>query len=347
MVIIIGIIIGLGISACFFIPALLKKQKLDKSIFDNYKKQTIEYKSTLESLQFEQNIKEKELANLQEKSQNAIRELEIITKDLDNSKNNLKSIQAQENIVRKNIKDLVDSSDSIKSSMADSIDKEADRLRLEYQNAVEAYKEEYLKNLKDLSSNFSTDIQEKTNRLEGLNQQIKEKQSIYDAILEDEKRNAQEKSKQDFYRLQISEKDLYEIQKIREVIPLLKDPEILNKVIWTAYYRKPYQDLITRLFGTDKPSGIYKITSLIDGKIYIGQSTNVPNRFSEHIKRGLGAEPATKNRLYTVMKKQNVENFTFEFIEKVPKDKLDEREKFWIGFYHSAEEGLNGTKGNG
>ena len=71
------------------------------------------------------------------------------------------------------------------------------------------------------------------------------------------------------------------------------DKEPLNKVIYKCYYEKPYTDLIGRVFGARKPMGIYKITNLENGKCYIGQAVNVPERWRQHIKRGVGAEPAT------------------------------------------------------
>lgn len=38
--------------------------------------------------------------------------------------------------------------------------------------------------------------------------------------------------------------------------------------------------------------------------------------------------------------------FTFELLEECPKEKLNEREKFWIDFYQSDKLGMNSTKGN-
>lgn len=45
------------------------------------------------------------------------------------------------------------------------------------------------------------------------------------------------------------------------------------------------------------------------------------------------------------MKQHGIENFTFELLEEVPKDKLSERETFYIDFYQSKKVGLNERKG--
>ena len=49
---------------------------------------------------------------------------------------------------------------------------------------------------------------------------------------------------------------------------------------------------------------------------YVGQAANLAERWKQHIKRGLGADPITKNKLYPAMKAIGVENFSFEVIEE-------------------------------
>ena len=49
--------------------------------------------------------------------------------------------------------------------------------------------------------------------------------------------------------------------------------------------------------------------------------------------------------LYKAFRKYGVENFTFEEIEEVENDLLDEREKYWISFYDSYYNGYNSTIG--
>jgi hypothetical protein len=45
------------------------------------------------------------------------------------------------------------------------------------------------------------------------------------------------------------------------------------------------------------------------------------------------------------MKKYGIENFTFEVVERAPKEKLPELEKFYIDFYKTKEYGMNERKG--
>ena len=93
------------------------------------------------------------------------------------------------------------------------------------------------------------------------------------------KRQEEIDSQQDFYRLQLSEDDIAEIKKLREVLPYLRDKEPLNKVIYKVYYEKPYTDLVGRVIGQGKHTGIYKITNMENGMCYVGQSVNIAERW--------------------------------------------------------------------
>ena len=46
------------------------------------------------------------------------------------------------------------------------------------------------------------------------------------------------------------------------------------------------------------------------------------------------------------MQKDGLYNFTFEILEEVSRNDLNDREAYRIGFYKTKEFGLNGTKGN-
>ena len=164
---------------------------------------------------------------------------------------------------------------------------------------------------------------------------------MVDAAVAASKRAQCEQDEENFYKLILMDNDVAEIKKLREIVPFLKEPEALNKVIWTVYYQKPYTDLIGRVFGGKKPSGIYKITNTVNGMTYVGQAVNVPDRWKTHIKRGIGAEAGGRNKLYPAMLSFGVENFTFELIEECDRTNLDEREQFWQEYFHAKDYGYS------
>lgn len=91
--------------------------------------------------------------------------------------------------------------------------------------------------------------------------------------------------------------------------------------------------------------GIYKITNELNNKCYIGQSIDIEARWLQHIHEG--KRGTNKGKLYPAMYHDGIENFIFEIIEECPleQEKLDERERHWIEYYNSYEEGYNSTRG--
>lgn len=143
---------------------------------------------------------------------------------------------------------------------------------------------------------------------------------------------AMTKDEKDFYRCVISDQSVNEVSQLRKIEPYLHDTRPLCKVIWESYYRDSCSALLDRLVGSERTSGIYKITNLDDNRTYVGQAVNIADRLKTHIKAGIGIDP-TNNKMYADMKKLGVENFSFEIVEKCPATKLNEREKYWINFY--------------
>ena len=210
-----------------------------------------------------------------------------------------------------------------------------------YQDAEEGYKEEYLETLKNYSKEFLDLEESNQKKLLELQAQVAEYQAKAIAAAEAAKREEEKRLNIDFYRCMLTPIDIEEIAAIRSVAHLLRDPEPINKVIWKVYYEKPYTDLIGRVIGSGVHCGIYKITNIENQKCYIGQAANLAERFRQHIKRGIGAEPATRNKLYPAMQEIGVENFTFEVIEECERSLLDEREDYWQDFYKAKEFGYS------
>lgn len=217
----------------------------------------------------------------------------------------------------------------------------AERMAQQYQQAEDDYQQEYLKVIAETAKQYELTINQKQEELKLILNKLEDAKAKQNAIIEANKRAEEVKQKEQFYKLNLSEQDIEEIKKIRSIIPYLRSAEPINKVIWKVYYEKPYTDLIGRVVGQGIHTGIYKITNIENQKCYIGQAVNIADRWKQHIKRGVGAEAPTRNKLYPAMYELGPENFTFEVLEECDKSLLDSREDYWQEFYQAKEFGYS------
>ena len=300
----------------------------------------VEKQNTLNQIQTDKNNWEKEKAQELLDFTKHTKELEVEVRGLE---------ERRDNIIRTLENEAKESGEIFKTQQIqianEQIEKAKMELQAEYKKASEQAKQTYLDTLSDMVADIMSEYGIKSQELAEVLAKLEEAQSKADAAIKVNKRAEMDRQQKDFYRLQLSYEDLDEIKRLREVEPFLRDKEPLNKVIYKVYYEKPYTDLVGRIFGQRKPSGIYKITNLDNGKCYIGQATNIPERWRQHIKRGVGAEPVTQNKLYPAMKQEGVENFMFEVVEECGSADLTPREKYWTDFYQAQSYGYTVKKG--
>lgn len=97
--------------------------------------------------------------------------------------------------------------------------------------------------------------------------------------------------------------------------------------------------------NSHSPLLIYKITNTINGKIYIGQtSQSIKSRWKNHL---IDCKRAKNNKFYNAIKKYGEENFVIEIIEYGigSQELLNKKERHWIKFYDSYKNGYNSTWG--
>ena len=90
---------------------------------------------------------------------------------------------------------------------------------------------------------------------------------------------------------------------------------------------------------------IYKITNTINGKSYIGQTIqNVKERFYQHCATKC-SKAVSNMAIHRAIKKYGKSNFIVEVIEEIDSANLNDRERYWIKYYNSYNNGYNSTKG--
>jgi group I intron endonuclease len=88
----------------------------------------------------------------------------------------------------------------------------------------------------------------------------------------------------------------------------------------------------------DYQSGIYKITNIINGRIYIGSAVRIDRRFKLHLSQ-LKGNYHINSHLQNSFNEYGIDNFKFERIENVKdKTKLIEREQYYLDTLLYAQE---------
>lgn len=342
------IIIGFILNLIFFFILLKKIIKINKKTEEEYKDE-LKKKFEQEEKELNQKI---EASKRDFENQKKIQEerLNFEKEKLDNYKQNLNNLLKieQENF------------DISVKSLNEKIAAEEQRLNSELQNKKQLKllqietelkeKEEKVKQENDIliqqmNYNLSIEKQKVENEIKIIQNNLNDYQKKQEVIGKEILRQRMLKEQTNFYRICLSQEQKDDIEILKSIIPKLNKHSNIDKLIYEVYCSKEAQAMIKRVLNNEQPSGIYKITRLKTGEIYIGKSTNIKERWLQHIKTACGCGTIAHSILHTTMEKDGIDNFTFELLEKVEKSKLSEREKYWINFYKSKDYGLNEKNG--
>lgn len=317
---VIGALIGAGVLYAILAPKVKQRQFLDDEIVKKNNQEA-------------------------QRSKDIQKEIEIFNERLTYAKQSFEDTTAKTREMMSNLKEqerhIEDSVNEYRDKCVALINKEINEIQQKYENAEADYEQQYLATMADMVGAYRDKISASKDEYWKLVSQLDDLQRKVDAAVEAAKRAEEMENKQEYYRLQLSKEDLDEIYRLQEIVPFLRSPEPLNKVIYKMYYEKPYTDLIGRVVGSGVHCGIYKITNIKNKMCYVGQAVNIAERWRQHIKRGVGAEAATRNKLYPAMKIYGVENFTFEIVEECERSLLNEREDYWQDYFKAKEFGYS------
>lgn len=269
-------------------------------------------------------------------------------------------LQGQLDILLKNKQDLereILNSQNTLQQVKDDCDTQIRNFKIKMQNDISEAANKGQKHLIEIQNDYEKRekdyIQQHYQRVVVLDEEIVKKQdelknltAYQQNLIEAFKRQEEIKTKEDFYRIVLSETIESDIKKLKQVAETLTDGTILYKLIYKSFYEKPFGELIGRV-AVDKSCGIYKITNKENGKVYIGQTRqSFKERWRTHLKRGLKAEPGTANKLYAAMWEEGPEHFTWEILEQCEPNLLNQKEKKYIEIYKADTWGYNTQSGN-
>ena len=333
---------------------ILRKNILDKE--DNRIKQELKQKQD-ELMQQTQALQAKyltELRSIELNHNQHITNLESIKK-LEEEKYHIEIKNLQDKINELDIlyKNKREEYNSFLETSLDSVNAEIARYREVKTESMDkelaVIHEERIAKKKEEFANFEADYESRRlvmlTDLETVRAELDDFKKKQEALNKEIMRRREVEEKQDFYRICIDKEVEDDISILSSIRKNLKKPEIIDKIIYDNYVSKPLLEMIKRVLSNQSFSGIYKITCLKTGEIYIGKSTDIKNRFQQHVKTVYNCGSIAQSLLHTKMKKYGIENFTFEVLERVEKEHLSEKEKYYIEFYASKEVGLNERNG--
>lgn len=321
------ILLFLSIILTFY---LIKLRNKNKKLKKEQKEFLLEYENQyIKKIEEEGRKREEELfkeyenkKELYENKINSIEESIKLKKEL------LQSEQDKVDRILSEQKKVIDSKAQIYEESLINIAKNTDKLRRE------KYEEDFNNWLNQKQIEKEQIEKEQLEILAELDDFRRRRAAINEAIL----REKEIKEKEDFYRIILTENDLSDMKILEEIAPRMKNRDIIPKLIWDTILRRPAQEMIKRVTGGKEISGIYKITYIKTGESYIGKTTDIKTRWQNHCKTAIGLEAAASSTFHTRLAIDGIENYTWEIIEKVPKEKLGEREKYWIDFYETKNQ---------
>lgn len=219
-------------------------------------------------------------------------------------------------------------------------------------NEIEKAKicEEFAEKIQELNIQHQTLMrlknEEVKNELAQMDAKLESERNKYLSVIETVQRSQSEEEKDLNRHIQISSADRSDINYLlNHVAEELRNPDILYKLIWSEYIQKKANEMLDYILPSRECSGIYKITNDRTKQAYIGRSTSVRKRLTDHIKSSVGISTIADQRIHQAMRDEGIWNFTFELIEECSKEQLNEREKYYINFFSTEKLGYNQKAG--
>lgn len=290
---------------------LKKKHKLDEVDLDNQERLN-QQKKALEEV-------EQKLVSC--KQQNGALDIEINNKLIQAN-----AIQERYDTLTTNLAQIQDTYDVLVKQAEQNYTAELEELKRKNQEEID-------------EANLATQV-----AINKVNGQIDDCQKLYASLVASYQVANEESDARRHVQISLATREDIDFM-LNYVSPRLKNPTIISKLIWSEYFQKPTNDMLDYILPSRDCAGIYKITNDETKEAYIGRSVSVRKRLTDHIKSALGIDTIADQHVHQVMRERGIWNFTFELIEECPREKLNEREKYYIEFFHTDQYGYNQKAG--
>jgi len=243
------------------------------------------------------------------------------------------------------LKDIADGQEIVNNLINNGREIAEKQLKEEFQVKRDVLTQELESKRVEILENIEEQKTKAQEELTPLQEELKNLTAKKEATIAALKREQEKKNNLDFHRVCLSKNDIKDIGYLREILDKLSNRTAIAKIIYETYLATPVKELMMRIVGSDKKTGIYRISDIETEECYIGQAANIKDRLTQHIKGSLGIQTIADQRVHHAMDERGIQNWYFEVLEECDKNQLNDREKYWINYYKSNELGYNATRG--
>ena len=161
---------------------------------------------------------------------------------------------------------------------------------------IEQKKQQYAAQLEFKKQQFTEDFEMMydyyQDELGAIKADLDDFQARREAVNEAIRREKEIEEKEDFYSIDVPQADQEDIRVLQDMDLKMHNRDVIPKLIWELFIRRPLQEMIKRVTGGRKMGGIYKITYKKTGEAYVGKTTDFATRWTNHCKTAIGLEGA-------------------------------------------------------
>ena len=208
-------------------------------------------------LQHDKECYEKEIKTLRNTSS-------LLQEELSNTRVKIAGLQASEAQIKENIektREMIDNDNQViyqKSFdlMQEKLSQAAEQEASKFQEAQRIAEEEYLKALEDIAIETAAALASKREEVKIAEQQLATLRAKADAAIAAAKREEEKLLEIDKYKILVTDLDLLEINRLREIAPYFRNARAIYKIIWESYYRNLTTEMINRVVGAGTHTGV-------------------------------------------------------------------------------------------
>ena len=332
-------LIGCLIIIAFLGFKLLQKQKIDTTLLNNYKTELSQTTKEWNQLLKNKASTEAELKTAKEATEYEQHKLEECKKDLQ------AALDVYQDTVNNRMKEIDKIFEEECKRRQESLDEAFQEKRAHHQLMYQEAQVECEKQIQKIKDEANQEYLETVNTITSFRLAKKELKQKFDGILNSLMTYEKEQQAKLFYTIQLPEEYQEDIEfLLTTVAAKVQHPDIISKLVWQEYVKPNLENTFKRIEVKPEP-GIYKLTSLLTGKCYIGKSVDVKKRVADHFKSVVGIKSIADQAVHHAILKEGFWNWQIEIITYCDKEQLNDMEKYYIEFFKAQEFGYNKTGG--